>query len=343
MGLIGLRNEAKLIARQIMLANFRGERSRKYLAFVKFLSSITYYSNSYKAKNHKIMTKNNLFLTIDVEDWFQVETFSSYIKRETWDGCQLRIEQNINKILQILDEFSVKATFFTLGWIASKVPNLISEISRCGHEVACHGFSHQLIYNQTPDEFRDDVIKSKYLLEEITGKEVIGYRAPTFSITDFSLPILKEAGFKYDSSLVITSIHDLYGSVSCAKGKKAGDFFEIYPDLFEFSLPCISLLGKEIPWGGGGYFRLFPREFFWVGLEQIISSKSFVFYVHPWEFDPNQPRVKKISFSNKFRHYVGLNKVEQRFRSLLSRYRKSCLTLEEYYFGIKNHNCLSIP
>jgi len=274
--------------------------------------------------------KSKLLLSIDVEDWFHSENFAKCISRNSWSTQQLRVEQNVNKILEILNDFGVKATFFCLGWIAERVPQLISQIADAGHEIASHGFSHHLIYNQTPEQFRDDVSKAKSLLEDITGGEVVGYRAPTFSITDWSFPILQEVGYEYDSSVVITDIHDRYGLVNAAVGKQAGDFFEIYQGLYEFSLPCLKILGKSIPWGGGGYFRLFPVNLYLSGLEKIISQKDFVFYCHPWEVDATLPHVEGMSFSSRFRQYVNLNKTEEKLRVLLEKSGSNCTTFKSY-------------
>jgi polysaccharide deacetylase family protein (PEP-CTERM system associated) len=274
--------------------------------------------------------KKKLMLTIDVEDWFSSENLSGYIKRETWNNQQIRIEENVHNILKMLDDYSVKATFFCLGWITNKIPKLISEISNIGHEIASHGYHHKLIYNQKPDEFKLDIIKSKNQLEDITGIKVRGYRAPTFSITDWSLDILLELGFEYDSSLVLTNLHDRYGKIENNHNANPGDIFEIQPGLTEFSLPCIQFIGQSLPIGGGGYFRLLPFWAYHFAFKNVFRHKDFVFYFHPWEIDENQPRISQISYFNRFRQYIGLSSNDLKLRKLISYYKNNCVTLTQY-------------
>lgn len=280
------------------------------------------------------MSANKLLLTVDVEDWFQAENITKVISRDKWEAQQLRIEKNVNLILELFSNTNVKATFFCLGWIAERAPQVIKKIADAGHEIASHGYMHNLIYNQTPVAFREDVKKAKTLLQDITGKEVKGYRAPTFSMTDWALPILLEEGYRYDSSIVITSLHDRYGKVTIPAGKIAGDCFEIRPGLFEFSLPCLQVQGKSVPWGGGGYFRLFPYPLYRWGFNKILQNKNFVFYMHPWEVDPGQPRVEGIARFNKFRHYVNLDKTAGKLKKLIEENKSNCITLSEFIVSI---------
>ena len=273
--------------------------------------------------------EKKLMLTIDVEDWFWSENLSSYVKRDEWKNQQIRIEENIHKILKMLDDYSVKATFFCLGWITNKIPKLISEISDIGHEIASHGYHHKLIYHQKPDEFKLDVMKSKNQLETITGKKVLGYRAPTFSITDWSLDILLELGFEYDSSLVLTNVHDRYGKIE-NNNANPGDIFEIQPGLTEFSLPCIQIFKQSIPIGGGGYFRLLPFWAYHFAFKKLFKHKDFVFYFHPWEIDENQPRIYQISYLSRFRQYVGLSSNDLKLRKFISYNKNNCVTLTHY-------------
>jgi len=227
----------------------------------------------------------------------------------------------------MLDEYSVKATFFCLGWITNKIPKLISEISECGHEIASHGYHHKLIYSQKPNEFKLDIKKSKDQLENITGTKVRGYRAPTFSITDWAFNILIEQGFEYDSSLVLTNLHDRYGQLEDNHNATPGDIFEIKPGLTEFSLPCYKFLRQSIPIGGGGYFRLLPFWAYHFAYKKVYRDKDFVFYFHPWEIDKNQPRISQISILNRFRQYVGLGKNVTKLNKLINHYKNNCDTL----------------
>lgn len=257
-------------------------------------------------------------LSFDIEDWFCVENLKQGIKREEWNLKELRVVDNTKKILNILDLYNTKATFFILGWIAEKLPELVKEICNKGHEIASHGYGHELIYNLTKEEFRNDIIKSKKILEDITGEEVIGYRAPNFSITDWSLDILKEEGFIYDSSLFEASFHDRYGKIKLNENTITGAVEKFPNGIFEVLISTLNIAGKKIPWGGGGYFRLIPFIFYKYGVKKILKQKNvFVFYLHPWELDPDQPRVKNIKFTYYLRHYTNLDKTESKLKKLL--------------------------
>jgi len=218
-----------------------------------------------------------------------------------------------------------------LGWVAERIPELINHIASNGHEIASHGYSHRLIYEQTPTEFKEDITKTKKILEDIVGQRVNGYRAPTFSITDWAFPIIKRAGYMYDSSVVMTDLNDLYGSIFSSFGNEPGDFFEIYPDLYEFSIPCLRIWGKSIPWGGGGFFRLLPLNVYLNGLEKILASKDCVFYFSLWELDAGQPRADGISLFNQFRHYLNLDKTPTRLQVLLHEYCEECVTFGKHF------------
>jgi polysaccharide deacetylase family protein (PEP-CTERM system associated) len=342
-------------------------------------------------------------LTIDIEDYFQVHAFSKVIKFKDWDNYECRIERNTDRILEILDSIrspillkpqhsstsalnnsqfithnlesksqnSPKGSFFVLGWIAERYPDLIRRIQREGHEIACHGYAHQLIYNQTKEAFREDIRKSKAILEEIIGCEVIGYRAPSYSITNkskWAFEILMEEGFKYDSS-IFPIRHDFYGMPNAPRfpfiislnetsnvefSMLNFDFKNTYHSapgphgsafstteqqhsttaapinnstlnthnsnfLIEFPISTVRLFGQNVPISGGGYFRLFPYPIVKKGLERInkVEKRPFNFYLHPWEIDPDQPRINSVSFTFKFRHYSNLNKTENKFRKLL--------------------------
>jgi hypothetical protein len=381
-------------------------------------------------------------LTVDLEDYFQVHAFSNVIRCEDWGDYESRIEHNTHRLLEILRESgiaqsaerianeltpndsrltphaSAKATFFVLGWIAERYPHLIKEIKDHDHEIACHGYGHQLIYYQSEEEFREDIRKAKIILEDIIGEEVIGYRAPSYSITNksqWAFEVLMEEGFKYDSS-IFPIHHDFYGFPSAPRfpflismnGNNNFEFSTLNfalqepqspvldtsnygprnsvlspshsvpsPDdsvlnsesatnssnpmnsinstnpsnsstqssvliahnlkqqhsntaarqhvfapngsLIEFPLSTVRFGGVNIPISGGGYFRLFPYSVVKKGLERInrVEGMPFTFYLHPWELDPDQPRLNSVSFRSRFRHYVNLDKTEERFNKLL--------------------------
>ncbi|RQW85278.1 MAG: DUF3473 domain-containing protein [Geobacter sp.] len=272
-------------------------------------------------------------LTIDVEDYFQVSAFERHVCRNEWDSYELRVERNTRRILQMLDEYSVKATFFVLGWVAERCPQLVKAIAAAGHEVASHGYGHQRIPCLSRGEFREDVRRSKSLLEDLTGAPVYGYRAPSYSIsrtTFWAFDELLAAGYRYDSS-VFPVRHDFYGipdwprfsgwAVRHESGAwesaltKQGD----RDSLFELPITTLRLGGRNLPIAGGGYFRLFPYAFSRWGLQQINRQerKPFVFYLHPWELDPDQPQISGAGAKSRFRHYLNLHKTEARFRQLL--------------------------
>jgi len=262
-------------------------------------------------------------LTIDVEDYFQVNAFAKYVCRNTWDSFPLRVDENTRRILDILDSFSFKATFFILGWIAERCPELVKEIHRRGHDIACHGYGHQLIYNIGPDAFREDIRKAKHILEELCGERVQGYRAPSYSITGkslWALDILIEEGFTYDSS-IFPVLHDTYGIPDADRFPHtirtgAGP-------LVEFPLTTLPLqLGwkkMRLPIAGGGYLRLLPVGIIRRGIEKInlLEKQPAVLYFHPWEIDPQQPRIK-AGLKSSFRHYLNLEKTEGKLLKLLS-------------------------
>jgi polysaccharide deacetylase family protein (PEP-CTERM system associated) len=311
-------------------------------------------------------------LTIDVEDYFQINAFSDVIRYEDWDSFESRIEKNTIKILDLLDQRSAvsgqrsepetlnpkpRSTFFILGWIAERYPSLVKEIHNRGHEVACHGYAHQLIFKQDRDTFKDDVKKAKGILEDITGESVIGYRAPTYTITKrtmWALDVLYDLGFKYDSSIFPIS-HDVYGwpesprfpylfaideekceiepyrhSVQRA-GIQLDDLSLAKKDIksiIEFPISTFRFFNKNIPVSGGGYFRLFPymlTKYFLKGINEK-EKKPFVFYLHPWEIDPDIPKMGNASALSKFRTYVNLYKTYERLTRLLNDFDFSCFS-----------------
>lgn len=258
-------------------------------------------------------------LTVDVEDYFHVSALSKVISPDQWDNVdQARVVDSTRALLGLFEKKGYQATFFVLGWVADRYPELVKEIDNAGHEVASHGWSHQLVYKQTPEQFKLEAENSKKLLEDLTGKPVTGYRAASYSITEdsrWALEILIELGFDYDSS-IFPVYHDRYGM-------RGVPFFpyrhttDSGNTITEFPLSTYNLLGYRLPVAGGGYFRLFPywmtRHFF-KSIEK--SNQPFVFYLHPWEVDVDQPRVA-ASMTSRFRHYNNLDKCYARLEKLL--------------------------
>jgi polysaccharide deacetylase family protein (PEP-CTERM system associated) len=239
------------------------------------------------------------------------------IAREAWERCELRVERNTMRMMEILEARKARATFFVLGWVAERCPDLVRAIAAAGHEVASHGYGHEHVYSLRPSEFRSDVLRSKRYLEDLTGTAVRGYRAPCFSITEWAIPILQDAGFDYDSSVVPTVAHDRYGRLN---GMHAGrPIVSLREGFYEAGISCIRVgMGKRgIPWGGGGYFRLVPYALWLAGVHAILRSGApYIFYIHPWEIDPGQPRAAGIDFANGFRQRVNLHRCEERFALL---------------------------
>jgi polysaccharide deacetylase family protein (PEP-CTERM system associated) len=257
-------------------------------------------------------------LTVDVEDYFQVYAFASHIARDTWDRLPCRIERNVDLILAMLDEHKAHATWFTLGWIAERYPHLVRRIVEQGHELASHGYAHQLATGQSREEFLQDITRAKSLLEDLGGVAVKGYRAPSFSIGRgnlWALECLSEAGYRYSSSIYPIR-HDYYGMPEAPR-------FAFYPEggngLLELPLTTVSLFNHNLPAGGGGYFRLLPYSVSRWCLQRVntVDRQPCVFYFHPWEIDPGQPRQRGISLKTRFRHYVNLSSMERRIRALL--------------------------
>jgi len=267
-------------------------------------------------QNHFAMIQN--YLTVDVEDYYQVSAFEPLVGLSKWDQYPSRVVKNTRTILQALDRNNTKATFFVLGWIGERHPELVKEIVASGHPIGCHSYQHHLIYTLSPQEFRKDTRRAKDVLEKISGKPVSGYRAPSYSITQQSLwayDILEELGFKYSSS-VFPIHHDRYGIPDAPrfKYKVPGH------DMIEYPISTARYLGRNIPVSGGGYFRIFPYPFTKMALSKINKRENqpFVFFIHPWETDPDQPKMKDASVLSRFRHYTNLSKTAERFEKLLN-------------------------
>lgn len=258
-------------------------------------------------------------MTVDVEDYFHVSAFASALDRSNWDAFESRVERNTHRLLDLFDEHQVRMTFFVLGWVAERAPGLIKELHERGHEVACHGLTHELVYKQSPEVFRTETHRSKSLLEDLTGASVKGYRAASYSITSASLwalDILDELGFAYDSSIFPVH-HDVYGIPGAPRHPhtvSAGRLLEI-------PLTTVRLAGQRLPCAGGGYFRLLPYSVFSWSLRRVNEERlAAVFYLHPWEIDPDQPRIE-ASWKSRFRHYTNLSRTEERLKRLLREFK----------------------
>ncbi|MCB1801943.1 MAG: DUF3473 domain-containing protein [Gammaproteobacteria bacterium] len=256
-------------------------------------------------------------MSVDVEDYFQVSAFEPYVARDDWDRRECRVEHNVDRILELFDRHGVKSTFFTLGWIAQRYPAMVRRMVDEGHEVASHGWSHVRVTQQDEAAFRSDVVQTKALLEDLTGREVIGYRAASYSIGAgnlWALDVLKETGHKYSSSIYPIK-HDLYGMPDAPRFA-----FQPFDDeFFEFPVTTVSIGGKNLPCGGGGWFRLVP----YAGMRWAIrrvnqeDQQAAIFYFHPWEIDPEQPRQEGLDSKTRFRHYLNLDRMASRLDRLL--------------------------
>ncbi|MDI6750909.1 MAG: DUF3473 domain-containing protein [Rhodocyclaceae bacterium] len=257
-------------------------------------------------------------LTIDVEDYFQVSAFAPYIDRAEWDQRECRVERNVARILALLDRHNVKATFFTLGWIAERHPGVVREIVANGHELASHGYGHERANRLSREAFADDVLRAKGILEDLSGQEVKGYRAPSFSIDAsnraWAFETLARAGHRYSSS-VYPVRHDHYGMPDAPR-------FSHVPDAGVLEIPPTTVRAflRNWPASGGGYFRLLPYAISRRLIAHVneIEGEPAVFYFHPWEIDPAQPRIPGIDVKTRFRHYLNLHRMEQRLERLLT-------------------------
>ncbi|MCC9596327.1 MULTISPECIES: XrtA system polysaccharide deacetylase [unclassified Rubrivivax] len=259
-------------------------------------------------------------LTIDVEDYFQVSAFAPYIRRSDWDARECRVERNVERILAMLDARGVQATFFTLGWVAERYPQLVRRIVEGGHELASHGYGHQRASDLTPAAFRDDVARAKAILEDLGGVAVRGYRAPSFSIGEKNLwafDTLAETGHAYSSSLYPIR-HDHYGMPDAPRFAH-----RVAGGLLEVPVTTVRLGGRNLPSSGGGYFRLLPyaASRWLIGRVNRDDRQAAVFYFHPWEIDAGQPRVPGIDAKTRFRHYVNIARMERKLASLLDDFR----------------------
>lgn len=261
-------------------------------------------------------------MSVDVEDYFQVSAFERHVSRADWDRLPCRVERNTDAVLELFDRCGVRATFFTLGWVAERYPALIRRMVDAGHELASHGMSHVRVTQQTPEEFREDATRSKRMLEDLGGVEVTGYRAASYSIGAknlWALEVLQDIGYRYSSSIYPIR-HDLYGMPAAPR-------FPFYPNgdegLLEIPITTLKLGHRKLPMGGGGYFRLWPYTLTRWGIRRINGGerKPCIFYFHPWELDPDQPRPGGLNLKTRVRHYLNLNRMEARLRQLCNDFR----------------------
>lgn len=257
-------------------------------------------------------------MSVDVEDYFQVAALSKVVSRTQWDQYPLRVENNTLAVLDLFAACQIKATFFVLGWVAERCPALIREIVAQGHELASHGYDHCKVSELTPAQFKEDLIKSKKILEDLSGVKIKGFRAPSYSIGEenyWAFDVLQELGYTYSSSIYPIK-HDLYGIPTAPR-------FEFFPlkkgQIIEIPITTVKFLGRNYPCGGGGFFRLIPYRLSRLAIAHVNEKekKPAVFYFHPWEIDPEQPVQSNLSLKSRFRHYVNLRAMKEKLKKLL--------------------------
>jgi polysaccharide deacetylase family protein (PEP-CTERM system associated) len=284
---------------------------------------------------------NNCIFSFDVEEWFQVENLKGAITKNEWKSKKSTVVKNTQKILEILGKHDIKGTFFILGWIAREKKELIKRIASNNHEIACHGFNHDIAYHLDQNKLYSDISDSKAILEDICSHKVTGYRAPSFSISDNILGILKDLNFEYDSSYNPIKWNKRYGHIDTPLKKITDGCYQTEHGIFEIPLSTLSHLNLNFPVGGGAYFRIIPFFIFRKLVKLLLKNKNFYnFYLHPWEFEFDQERVKNIRWQYKFRHYYGLEKTEAKLEKLINFLKKSeCrfLTVSDYVNQVKRN------
>ncbi len=259
-------------------------------------------------------------MSVDVEDYFQVSAMSPYISRASWDTIPCRVERNVELLLKLFDEHGSHATFFMLGWIAERYPSLARRIVASGHELASHGHAHLRATEQSQGDFFEDIVRAKRILEDITGLPVAGYRAPSFSIGEsnpWAFDCILEAGYRYSSSVYPVQ-HDHYGMPDAPRFP-----YQSRQGLLEIPITTVRALGRNLPAGGGGYFRFAPYLVSHWAIRRVneVEGRAAIFYMHPWEVDPGQPRIKEASLKARFRHYLNLSQMESRLKRLNTDFR----------------------
>lgn len=260
-------------------------------------------------------------MTVDVEDYFQVSAFEEHVTRQQWQTLPRRVDDNTRRILDLFAQHDVRATFFTLGWVAEQFPDLVRQVAAAGHEVASHGWQHTRVNTQTPAQFREDIVRTRTLLQDLSGQPVYGYRAASYSIgreQAWAWDELAEAGYRYSSSIVPIR-HDLYGIPDAPRFA----FDTADGRLLEIPVTTVPVAGRNINCGGGGWFRLFPYAFSRWALRRVNcrEGRSGIFYFHPWEIDPDQPRPDGLGAKTRFRHYLNLSRTYGRLQNLLRDFR----------------------
>ncbi|HZI88119.1 MAG TPA: XrtA system polysaccharide deacetylase [Pyrinomonadaceae bacterium] len=261
-------------------------------------------------------------ISIDLEDWFCVHNLSKAIGREHWDNCELRVRESTRRIIELFDRHNTKATFFVLGWVAERIPELIKELDDRGHEIGVHGYNHLLLTEISPEEFDEDLGRGLEAISQCGVKSrPLGFRAPSFTMVkatkEWALPILEKHQFKYDSSVFPIGFHPDYGMVEAPLSP-----YKITQNLHEFPMSCLEVFGKRFPFSGGGYFRLFPYAYTKYCMRKVnAQGRPAVFYLHPWELDPGQPKVNNLSLSQRFRHYRNIDQTERRLERLLNDFK----------------------
>ncbi|MFK5954680.1 MAG: DUF3473 domain-containing protein [Desulfobacterium sp.] len=280
---------------------------------------------------------DTILLTVDVEDWFQVENFKPWISRSSWNGRELRVEQNCHRLLDLFEGVPgvrVRATFFILGWIAERLPGLVQEIVSRGHEVASHGVNHELCTSLSPRTLFNDLDRSRKVLEDLIGVQVLGYRAPSFAISNQILSLVDKAGYAYDASYNSFEHHGRYGKIDIRGKPRQGIAIEINGHFRELPVSNLNLSTHTVPLGGGGYFRLFPFLLWQQGVHRILAREGvYHFYMHPWEVDPDQPRVRRASAGFRFRHYVNLGTTSTKLSAMIKAFDHCKFATCSQYLG----------
>jgi len=284
-------------------------------------------------ENHNTKT---CLITFDVEEWFQVENLRAAISRADWSKYSSSVLKNTEQILALLQKQNLTATFFILGWVAERQPETVRIIARQGHEIACHGYNHDLTMQLSDAELKTDISSSRTILEKLSGQKLAGYRAPNFSVNDRLLYILKETGFRYDSSLNLFKLNPRHGTITMKYSKK-DSMFELENGLFEIPISTLEYRSRHFPLGGGAYFRLMPLMLFSRLVKRKLDRDNlYNFYLHPWEFEPGQPRMKNIRLNYRIRHYTNLDKTAVKFEefiSILKDYGCTFSTMNQYISG----------
>jgi polysaccharide deacetylase family protein (PEP-CTERM system associated) len=273
-----------------------------------------------------------ILLTVDYEDWFQVENLRAVFPQSRWNSCELRVHKNMDALLDLFEQHNVRATFFVLGWLAERLPQVVRDIKTRGHEIASHGYGHNLCSDLSKDALHEDLYHSKAILEDLTGDRVIGYRAPSFSITNDLIEALANLDFKYDSSYNDFSYNKRYGRPDRPLQESSSGALTTENGIFEIPLSNLKFGKYIIPWAGGGYFRFWPTPVFEWGVRRILENNNcYVFYCHPWEIDLHQPRVRNLGMLNRFRHYLNLDKTLRKLDHFISSFN-SCefISCSEY-------------